>query len=148
RVRWRADGQLEYVGRRDNQVKIRGVRVELGEVEAGLRGVAGVEDAVAVAPADAAGERQLVGYVVGAVDPVAVRSALAARLPAALVPAAVVRLDALPVTANGKVDRAALPAPDRTASQTTYRAPRTPVEEIVCGAFAEVLGLERVGLDD
>ncbi|MFH8980051.1 non-ribosomal peptide synthetase [Streptomyces varsoviensis] len=149
-VRWTDDGELVFVGRADGQVKIRGFRVELGEIEAALTAHPAVTDAVVVAREDRPGERRLIGYVVtderGA-DPEAVQSHLTGTLPEYMVPAAVLVLDALPVTANGKVDRAALPAPD-FAGRAARQAPRTPAEKILCRLFAEVLGVERVGAED
>ncbi|MEV5085631.1 amino acid adenylation domain-containing protein, partial [Streptomyces sp. NPDC056159] len=149
RVRRLPDGQLEFLGRLDHQVKIRGQRIELGEVEAALRAVPAVTDAVVTVGTDPAGQSRLVGHIVGAVDPRQVRTELAGALPEAMVPAALMVLDALPLTPNGKVDRKALPAPDFGALATgSGRAPRTPQEELLCEVFAEVLGLPRVGLDD
>ncbi|WP_156748205.1 non-ribosomal peptide synthetase, partial [Mycobacterium sp. 1465703.0] len=146
-VRWCADGQLEYLGRADEQVKIRGYRIELGEVQSALSGVAGVEQAVVVAREDRPGDKRLVGYITGTADPVVVRAALAERLPAYMVPAAVVVLDELPVTVNGKLDKRALPAPDYK-DVNRFRAAGTPVEEVLAGVFAQVLGVQRVGVDD
>ena len=111
-VCWGADGQLRYVGRADEQVKIRGYRIELGEVQAALAGLDGVEQAVVIAREDRPGDKRLVGYVTGTAEPAEVRAALAERLPAYMVPAAVVVFDALPLTANGKLDTRALPAPE------------------------------------
>ncbi|MFJ1747310.1 amino acid adenylation domain-containing protein [Streptomyces sp. NPDC088116] len=151
RVRHLPDGQLEFLGRQDHQVKIRGQRIELGEVEAALRAVPGVTDAVVTVGTDPAGQSRLVGHVVGAVDTREVRARLAGALPEAMVPAALVLMEgALPLTPNGKVDRKALPAPDFAHFGTGAggRAPRTPQEEILCDVFAEVLGLPRVGPDD
>ena len=111
-VCWRADGQLQYVGRADEQVKIRGYRIELGEVQAALTGVDGVEQAVVIAREDRPGDKRLVGYVTGTADPAEIRAALAERLPAYMVPAAVVVIAALPLTVNGKLDTRALPAPE------------------------------------
>ena len=146
-VCWRVDGQLEYVGRADEQVKIRGYRIECGEVQAALAGVAGVEQAVVVAREDRRGERRLVGYVTGTVDPAAARAALGERLPGYMVPAAIVVLAALPLTVNRKLDKRALPAPEYTDADR-YRAPATPTEEILAGIYAQVLGVQRVGVDD
>ncbi|MFC8124128.1 amino acid adenylation domain-containing protein [Streptomyces sp. NPDC057302] len=150
-VREREDGALLFVGRADSQVKLRGFRVELGEVEAALAAHPAVAQAVAVAREDRRGERRLVGYVVpeepDGLDPRAVRDSLARTLPEYMVPAAVLALAALPVTRNGKVDRAALPVPD-FAAKVTGHAPRTEVEAVLCALMAELLGLERVGAKD
>ncbi|GGN88978.1 non-ribosomal peptide synthetase [Nocardia rhizosphaerihabitans] len=148
-VRWARSGELEYVGRTDDQVKIRGFRIELGEVETALRALDGIAQAVAVARTDRGSAPQLVGYVVpdAAVDVTACRAALTDRLPAHLIPTVIVALTELPLTPNGKVDRRSLPAPDFTAL-VTARAPRDEHEQILCEVFAEVLGLDRVGIDD
>ncbi|TDC83636.1 amino acid adenylation domain-containing protein [Micromonospora sp. KC606] len=143
-VRRTADGVVEYLGRTDAQVKIRGFRVEPGEVEAALLALPGIRAAAVVARP----ELGLVGYVVGdGPDPAVVRQALAATLPAHLVPATVVVLDALPATPSGKLDRSALPAPERLPA-SAGRRPRTPAEELLCELFAEVLEVEAVGIDD
>jgi amino acid adenylation domain-containing protein len=149
-VRWRADGNLEFIGRADQQVKIRGFRVELGEIEAALRGQEGVQDAVVVAQGEGE-QKRLVGYVVtpedASIDPIGLRRQLQKTLPDHMVPAAIVMLDTVPLTPNGKIDRKALPA-IQVSSGTEYRAPQTPQEAILCSQFAEVLGIERVGIDD
>ncbi|WP_328730753.1 amino acid adenylation domain-containing protein [Streptomyces caniferus] len=146
RVRHRPDGSLEFLGRRDAQVKIRGQRIELGEIEARLRAAPGVTDAVAAVVPGPGGEGRLVGYLVGTDDTRTVRETVAEVLPEAMVPVAWVVLEAVPLTANGKVDRKALPVPDLTAA--TSRAPRTAQEEILCGLFADLLGRDTVGVDD
>ncbi|MFH8407141.1 amino acid adenylation domain-containing protein [Streptomyces sp. NPDC018019] len=152
------DGELVFRGRTDEQVKIRGYRVEPGEVEAALTAHPSVGQAVVVAREDRPGERRLVGYVVpeaggaggeGARGPgelAVLREHLAATLPEHLVPTVLVPLDRLPLTPHGKVDRAALPAPELTSGPG--RRPRTTAEEVLCGLFAKVLGLDRVGVGD
>ncbi|EUA55055.1 AMP-binding enzyme family protein [Mycobacterium intracellulare 1956] len=147
-VRWSHDGQLEYLGRADEQVKIRGYRIELGEVQAALAGLDGVEQAAVIAREDRPGDKRLVGYITGTADPVGIRIQLADRLPAYMVPAAVVVLDALPLTVNGKLDKRALPAPEYQKRGGEYVAPSNPTEETIAGIFARVLGMERVSVDD
>ncbi|BBZ18086.1 non-ribosomal peptide synthetase [Mycolicibacterium gadium] len=146
-VRWGEDGQLQYLGRADDQVKIRGYRIELGEVQAALADLPGVNQAAAIVREDRPGDKRLVGYITGTADSLEVRAALAERLPGYMVPAAVVAIDALPLTVNGKLDKRALPAPEYQ-DVDRYRAPVTPVEEILAGIYAQVLGVERVGVDD
>ncbi len=149
-VRWRAGGDLEFVRRVDEQVQVRGFRVEPGEVEAVLAEHPGVRAAVVVLREDRPGDKRLVAYAVpdgGTVlEAEALRGYLGGRLPEYLVPAAVVVLPELPLTAHGKLDHRALPAPD--FQRQTQRAPRDAREEALAGIFAEVLGLERVGIDD
>ncbi|HYH79590.1 MAG TPA: amino acid adenylation domain-containing protein, partial [Longimicrobium sp.] len=147
-ARHRADGSIDYLGRRDHQVKIRGFRIEPGEIEAALRRLDGVRDCAVIAQDDARGEKRLVAYVVGGGAADELRAGLKARLPEYMVPAAFVALDALPLTANGKLDRKALPAPDEAEESARYAAPRTPVEQVLAGAWATVLGRERVGIHD
>ncbi|MFI5885736.1 non-ribosomal peptide synthase/polyketide synthase [Streptomyces sp. NPDC051554] len=143
-ARWTRDAELEYLGRADDQVKLRGFRIELGEIESVLAVHEGVAHATVVLR-----DERLVAYVVaeGAVDPAQLRAHTAQLLPDHMVPAAVVTLDALPLTPNGKLDRRALPAPDFAAEVTDTR-PRTPLEETLCALVADVLGLERVGVED
>ncbi|WP_203228911.1 non-ribosomal peptide synthetase, partial [Lautropia dentalis] len=154
---WRADGLIEFVGRNDFQVKIRGFRVELGEIEARLGELPGVRDAVVLAREDHPGDKRLVAYWMaheGAAeetlpDVERLRDHLRAELPAYMVPSAFVKLEVMPLTPNGKVDRKALPAPDAEALVThMYEAPQGPVEEVLAGIWQELLGVERVGRND
>ncbi|TDP44469.1 non-ribosomal peptide synthetase [Zavarzinia compransoris] len=147
-ARWREDGVLEYLGRSDFQIKIRGFRVEAGEVEAALLAVPGIERAVVVLREEAGKGRMLVGYLVGRVPEQAeLRRLLAERLPDYMIPGAFVTLDALPLNVNGKIDRAALPAPE-WQDRSGYTAPRTPTEEMLASLWAEIFGLEKVGVYD
>ncbi|MEG8183985.1 amino acid adenylation domain-containing protein [Nocardia terpenica] len=152
-ARRREDGSLEFVGRIDDQVKIRGYRIELGEIEAALAGQDTVSDVAVLVREDKPGERQLVAYMTSAtgagVDVAGLRSALGRVLPDYMVPAAIVVMDALPLTSNGKLDKRALPAPDRGAfAGGAFVAPRTPVEEQVAKVWQQVLGVSRVGVHD
>ncbi|WP_280367066.1 non-ribosomal peptide synthetase [Nocardia wallacei] len=149
-VRWNAVGELEFVGRADDQVKIRGFRVEPGEVEAALAQHPSVSRAAVIAVDTGTGGKQLVGYVapgVAGLEGTRLREFVSRRLPEFMVPAVVMVLDSIPLTANGKVDRKALPAPE-AAPSARYRAPGTAEERALAAVFAEVLGVERVGVDD
>ncbi|MFL6294183.1 MAG: non-ribosomal peptide synthetase, partial [Thermoanaerobaculia bacterium] len=147
RARWRAGGTLEFLGRLDHQVKLRGFRVELGEIETALTALPGVREAVVLAREDRPGDKRLVAYVTGEISVEALRDSLRERLPEYMVPAAFVTLAAFPFTPNGKVDRKALPAPEWDGGGEGAVAPRTPVEEILAGIWAGLLGVERVGAD-
>ncbi|HLL83872.1 MAG TPA: amino acid adenylation domain-containing protein, partial [Longimicrobium sp.] len=148
RVRWTAEGVLEFGGRFDQQVKIRGYRIEPGEIEAALLANPEVAEAVVVLLGQAS-EKRLVAYVVarGEADLAALRADLRERLPAYMLPAAMVALDRLPITANGKLDRRALPHPEH-ATERAFAAPRTPEETALAAIWDEVLGVERVGVED
>ncbi|MEV5427837.1 non-ribosomal peptide synthase/polyketide synthase [Streptomyces sp. NPDC052701] len=154
-ARWTADGRLDYLGRADDQVKVRGHRIEPGEIEAALLDLPGITAAAVVAVADAHGHTRLAAYVVpaaGAARPAAsgLREACRRVLPEHMVPSSFTVLDALPLTTSGKLDRRALPAPDvDTASrEREFTAPRTPEEETLAGIWSEVLGVRRVGVTD
>ncbi|NMO14854.1 amino acid adenylation domain-containing protein [Pyxidicoccus fallax] len=150
-ARWLPDGAIEYLGRADFQVKVRGLRIELGEIEAVLEQHPSVRQAVVVARADGGGDKRLVAYVVGrgeAVDPEALRALMQAKLPEYMVPSALMVLEALPLSPNGKVDRKALPAPELERAREGHVAPATPTEVEVAALFGELLGVERVGARD
>jgi len=150
-ARWLPDGDLEVLGRIDHQVKVRGFRIELGEIEAALEGHPGVRESAVAAREEGDGERRLVAYVVPRERPVpaaALRAFLQDRLPGHMVPAAFVTLAAFPLTRHGKLDRAALPAPDgAVASAAPYAPPETPIERMLAASWADVLD-QPVGLDD
>ncbi|MDQ3401962.1 MAG: amino acid adenylation domain-containing protein, partial [Actinomycetota bacterium] len=145
-VRWTGDGELVFLGRGDGQVKVRGFRVELGEIEAELVRLPEITAAAVTVREDEPGVKRLVAYLVGG-DPTDARTALALRLPEYMVPAAFVALDALPLTANGKLDRRALPAPEWTAD-TSHIAPRTATERAVARVWSDVLGVPELGAHD
>jgi len=153
-ARYQPDGTIEFLGRIDDQVKIRGYRIELGEIEAVLTEHPGVRATVVLAREDEPGNKRLVAYVIPDQEPAPntteLRRFLQEQLPEYMVPSAFVLLKALPLTPNGKVDRQALPAPDhaRPELEKTFVAPRTPTEEVLAGIWAEVLGLERIGIHD
>ncbi|HEU4561891.1 MAG TPA: amino acid adenylation domain-containing protein, partial [Longimicrobium sp.] len=148
RLRWKADRRLEFIGRVDEQVKIRGFRIEPGEIEAMLSAHAAVREARVIPGVDASGEQRLVAYIVGGVEADELREHLRRSLPEYMVPAAFVRLEQLPLTPAGKLDVRALPAPELGSTEGQSAAPRTPVEEVLAGIWAQVLGLERVGVHD
>jgi amino acid adenylation domain-containing protein len=153
RARWNEQGQLEYLGRSDQQVKIRGHRIELGEVETVLASHAKVSSCAVDARADAAGQQQLVAYVVprsgSVLDRADVRDFLKERLPEPMIPAVFITVDALPVSANGKLNRSALPAVAwRWPADGAVEPPATPVEHLLVELFAEVLGVDTVGVSD
>ncbi|MGE3315702.1 MAG: amino acid adenylation domain-containing protein [Planctomycetaceae bacterium] len=153
-ARWQPNGELECLGRIDHQVKIRGFRIELGEIESVLLAQPGVRQAVVIAREDSPGDKRLAAYVVA--EPGAelsldgLRASLAAQLPEYMVPSAFMILDVLPLTPNGKVDRLALPAPGEGGADMArpYEAPTSPIEEMLCEIWAEVLNVERVGIND
>ncbi len=152
--RWRAEGEIEYLGRRDKQVKVRGYRIELGEIEEALRGLEGVREAVVEVKEDERGNKRLVGYVVGkgeqGVTTTQMQEYLRERLPEYMIPTRFVMLEEMPLTPNGKVDRKALPEPDQSRPELEqgYLQPTTATEEILAGIWAEVLRVEQVGVKD
>ncbi|MBW7473807.1 amino acid adenylation domain-containing protein [Paenibacillus oenotherae] len=152
-ARWTADGELEFVERADHQVKIRGYRIELGEIEALLRKQDAIEEAVVLAVQDGSGTKQLCAYVTvaegGAWHEAALRAALRAELPAYMSPAFIIRMDELPLTTNGKIDRKALPSPESgSGAKRAYTAPGTLLEAKLAPIWQEILQVERVGVKD
>ena len=154
RARYRDTGNIEWLGRFDHQVKLRGFRIELGEIEKMLMTHPAVQNAVVLCREDIPDEKQLVAYVVSAMEttlkPVMLRTYLKARMPDYMLPAAFVMLHALPLTPNGKVDRSALPAPDPTkqTESITSVPPRTPLEDLIADIWREILKIERIGMND
>ncbi|HEY6807136.1 MAG TPA: non-ribosomal peptide synthetase [Pyrinomonadaceae bacterium] len=149
--RVQADGNFEFLGRKDHQVKIRGLRVELGEIESQLRNCPGVKDTVVIEATDSNGEPYLCGYVAGGeeLEPDTLRDQLLKELPLNMVPSVFIRLDALPLTLNGKIDRRALPPPEkRRLRKTPYVAARTLTEETLVSIWSDLLGVDPVGIDD
>ncbi|MDV2115910.1 phosphopantetheine-binding protein, partial [Alcaligenes faecalis] len=146
RVCWNEEGQLEYLGRLDHQVKVRGFRIELGEVESQLLSLEGVREAVVVARSGPQG-MQLVGYVSGDVSGLTLRDQLSSQLPDYMVPSVIMVLEALPLNANGKIDRKALPEPEFASGQT-YEAPQGELETTLATIWSQVLGVEQVGRQD
>ena len=153
-ARWREDGRIEFIGRADHQVKWRGFRIEMGEIESVLESHPQVLQAVAMIRQDGSQPAQLVAYVAAAPQPPApdeesLREVLRGRLPDYMQPGAIVRVEKMPLTPNGKIDRAALPAPVAAArDEASYSSPRTEIEKTVAGIWSELLGLERIGLND
>ncbi|GAK54268.1 amino acid adenylation [Candidatus Moduliflexus flocculans] len=151
-VRYWPDGALEYLGRLDHQVKIRGFRIELGEIETALASHPAIREVVVVAREDQPGEKRLAAYLVAAHTPAPtiqeLRQFLQATLPEYMIPAAFVFLDAMPLNPNGKIERRALPIPELAGAVERYVAPRTPTEQILADIWAEILGVERVGIHD
>jgi nonribosomal peptide synthetase DhbF len=151
-ARWRADGRLDYLGRADQQVKIRGFRIEPGEIEAALTAEPGITQAAVIARTDGPGGKYLAAYLVSEAgprsDPVLLRRQLANKLPEHMIPAAFVTLDRMPLTSNGKLDRNALPAPDRAAEARQYVAPEGPIETALAEIWSRLLQIERIGRHD
>ena len=150
-ARYSPDGNIDFLGRADQQVKIRGHRIELGEIESALRQHSLVEEAVVVDKKDEQGHQKLVAYLVpkrGEIDAASLRRFLSQSLPGYMIPSAYVTLGSLPLNANGKLDRRALPEPKPAESQSTYVAPRNQTEQILARLWAELLGIKRVGVHD
>jgi len=150
-ARWLPDGNIEFVGRIDNQVKLRGVRIELGEIEALLNGNSQIKQAVVIAREEVPGNKRLVAYIVASDESLStkeLREFTKKKLPEYMVPSAFVTLDSLPLMPNGKIDRKALPAPDGISSEQEYVAPKTEIEQHIAQIWQEVLQIEKVGIYD
>ncbi|WP_162902528.1 non-ribosomal peptide synthetase, partial [Facilibium subflavum] len=148
-VRWLADGNIEYIGRNDDQVKIRGYRIELGEIENQLSSITGIKQSCVLSK-DRNNNKYLVGYYVSDVESLTqeeIFNQLSKVLPEYMVPSVLVEIDSMPLTVNGKLDRKSLPDPE-FVNEDSYVAPTTELEEKLCSIFAEVLGLEKVGITD
>ncbi len=152
RARYRADGRVEFIGRFDHQVKVRGYRIELGEIEAALASHSEIKEAVAIVRNGSTGDQRLVGYVVArdgvAVEATELQRHLQERLPDYMVPSAFVKLDQIPLTANGKVDRKGLPEPQTTDSLSPDLSPLSPLQQIIAGLFSVILKRQHVRVDD
>jgi len=151
RVCWRNDGTLEHQGRLDFQVKIRGFRIELGEIESKIVSFDGVKEAVVVVREDTPGDQRLVAYIIAGSDEFTateLRQRLTHLLPPYMVPSAYVKLDSLPLTENGKIDRKSLPMPDSSHALESYAAPRNETEEVLADIWSDILGLDRIGIND
>ncbi|MDQ0418594.1 amino acid adenylation domain-containing protein/non-ribosomal peptide synthase protein (TIGR01720 family) [Croceifilum oryzae] len=147
-ARFLSDGNLDYLGRIDHQVKIRGFRIELGEIESALNGHASVKEAVVMVREDQPGDKRLVAYVVGDGDASEWRDYLKAELPSHMIPAGFVKVESIPLTANGKVDRESLPMPEEQKVETEWVAPRSLNEEVLASIWKQVLGIKQVGIHD
>ncbi|WP_260115444.1 non-ribosomal peptide synthetase [Paenibacillus hexagrammi] len=149
-ARWLPDGTIEYLGRMDNQVKIRGYRIELGEIESRLLAVDGIREAAVIAKEDNTGQSHLCAYYTGdrPIRPGELRSILSHTLPSYMLPSYMIQLPLMPLNANGKVDRRALPEPDLSASLTEYKPPVTELERKIVDIWSQILGIERIGMLD
>ena len=149
-VRWKADGNLEYLSRIDQQVKIRGFRIEIGEIEQKIMQFGGVKQAVVIARSDSGGNTYLCGYFAAdrAVDISELQAFMLEGLPEFMIPQTMMQLETLPLNANGKVDKRALPEPSATATNVEYAAPRSDVEKTLCDLWQDILGVKQVGIND
>jgi acyl carrier protein len=147
--KWLEDGNIEFLGRRDDQVKIRGNRVELGEIESQLGSCVGVRQCSVVVREDGHGYKQMVGYVAGEVEGTELLSELRKKVPEYMVPSAIVVLERLPLTQNGKVDRRKLPLPEDDGNRRgEYAAPRNGIEQVLAGIWGDLLELKQIGIYD